>query len=130
MKRTAAVVAITAVLVASAVGAIAIYYLFYRPVPIQDIYSRLDRYHGRTVSVEGSVQESYTIFGVSYYRLDDGTAQIMVITDRGAPPEGNRVRVRGEVRQLLKLEDINLIVLLVGKSFSEQQLAEAMKLAR
>lgn len=130
MNRTVMIAAITAVLVVSAVGAMAIYYLFYRPVPIQDIYSRLDRYHGRTVSVEGAVQESYTVLGVSYYRLDDGTGRIVVITDRGAPPEGTRIRVRGEVRQLLKLEDINLVVLLAGKSFSEQQLAEGLKLAR
>lgn len=130
MNRTGKIAAITAVLLFSVAGAVAAYYLFYRPVPIHDIYSRLDHYHGRTVLVEGSVQESYNVWGVSYYRLDDGTGGIVVITDRGAPPEGTRLRVRGEVRQLLKLEGINLVVLLAGESFSEQQLAEVLKLAR
>lgn len=64
------------------------------------------RYVDRTISVEGVVTESWGIPLVPYklYKVDDGTGEITVVSnDNRVPSKGARVRVKGEVKDVLTL---------------------------
>ncbi|MCS7309425.1 MAG: hypothetical protein NZ741_04320, partial [Armatimonadetes bacterium] len=104
---------VAVVLVLLLVAGGVVYYLR-RPVPIRDILSHPDRYSGRIVSVRGVVTDSYGLMGVAGYRLRDETGELWVVSDKGAPPEGTRKTVRGEVVQMFKGLGWNLVVLYEG----------------
>lgn len=56
------------------------------------------RYRNEDVRLSGSVSDSYSIVNRGAYRLDDGTGQLWVVTERGTPRTGARVSVKGTVR--------------------------------
>lgn len=56
------------------------------------------RYQNRTVRVNGSVVDSYSVMNRGAYRIDDGTGQLWIISDRGVPGRTARVSVKGTVR--------------------------------
>ena len=67
---------------------------------VADIKYNPGRYQDRTVSVEGVVTSSWGVPLVPYrfYRVDDGTGEVTVISNRGrSPSKGARVRVKGKV---------------------------------
>ena len=67
---------------------------------VADLKYNPSRYHDRTVSVEGVVTSSWGVPLVPYkfYRVDDGTGEVTVISNRGrSPSKGARVRVKGKV---------------------------------
>lgn len=70
---------------------------------IADIRDDPGRYDQRQVEVSGRVTSAWGIPLVPYglYKIDDGTAEITVLSDkRGAPARGAVVTVRGNVRQV------------------------------
>src|SRR3954469_21656176 len=66
---------------------------------IADIKQYPGRFDHRTVSIEGTVTQSFggPLVPVSYYKVDDGTGEIMVLANGSAPRTGARVRVKGRV---------------------------------
>lgn len=54
-------------------------------------------FRNRTVRVEGIVTRSAGALDVGGYQLADGSGRIFVLTTRGVPPKGARVRVTGTV---------------------------------
>jgi|SRR5687767_12455361 hypothetical protein len=71
-----------------------------RRTTVADLKYNPGRYQDRTVSVEGVVTSSWGVPLVPYrfYRVDDGTGEVTVISNRGrAPSKGAQVRVRGKV---------------------------------
>jgi hypothetical protein len=56
------------------------------------------RYSNRQVTLSGYVADSYSIGSRGVYRLEDRTGALWVVSDRGVPRRGARVRVRGVVR--------------------------------
>ena len=67
---------------------------------VADLKYNPGRYQDRTVSVEGVVTSSWGVPLVPYrfYRVDDGTGEVTVISNRGrSPSKGARVRVKGKV---------------------------------
>jgi len=69
---------------------------------IADIKQYPGRYDRRTVSIEGTVTQSFggPLVPISYYKVDDGTGEITVIANGGAPRTGSRVRVKGRVGEV------------------------------
>ena len=57
------------------------------------------RYANRSVSVEGTVTNSIGAFVAGVYQVDDGTGKIYVLSSRGIPSKGARVKVDGNVTQ-------------------------------
>jgi len=70
---------------------------------IADIRDDPGRYDNRQVQVTGRVTSAWNIPLMPYkmYKIDDGSAEITVISQRrGAPSRGAVVRVRGNVREV------------------------------
>jgi hypothetical protein len=66
-------------------------------VKIGRVLSDPYHYHNRDVRVEGNVTHSFGAFAAGGYQIDDGTGKILVISNRGVPSKGARVRVSGTV---------------------------------
>ena len=66
------------------------------------------RYRNREVHVEGTVTNVIGALNTGVYQVDDGTGKIFVVSGRGIPAKGVRVKVRGNVT-----EGVNIM----GKSF-------------
>lgn len=73
---------------------------------IAELRYNAERYHDKTVSVEGVVTTSWGVPLVPFqmYKVDDGTGEVTVLAQRGrTPARGARVRVRGKVEQFAVL---------------------------
>ena len=72
-----------------------------RRTTVADLKYNPGRYQDRTVSVEGVVTTSWSVPLVPYrfYKVDDGTGEVTVISQRGrgTVSKGSHVRVRGKV---------------------------------
>ncbi len=64
---------------------------------IADINADPGRFRDKEVALTGRVVTSFGALGEGGYELDDGTGRIPVITTRGVPGQGTRVRVTGHV---------------------------------
>ena len=77
-----------------------------RGAHISDLQQRPGRYEDRRVTISGVVRDSWGIPLVPYkfYRVDDGTGQIAVLSQNARlPGNGERVRVRGRVANVAVL---------------------------
>jgi hypothetical protein len=61
------------------------------------------RYHNRNVTVEGQVTQSVGAFVAGLYQVEDETGKIYVVSTRGVPSKGARVKVEGNVTPGLNL---------------------------
>jgi hypothetical protein len=94
MKHAVAV-RIGVILLAALASACAI-----RGAKISDLQQRPGRYEDRTVTLSGVVTDSWGIplLPYKFYRVDDGTGQIAVLSQNSRMPgRGERVRVKGRV---------------------------------
>lgn len=57
------------------------------------------RYRDKEVKVSGRVADSYSLMDRGIYRLEDQTGELWVVSSRGVPRRGERVDVKGTVRQ-------------------------------
>lgn len=55
------------------------------------------RYHNRNVTVEGRVTQSIGAFIAGVYTVEDESGKIYVLSNRGVPSRGARVKVTGTV---------------------------------
>ena len=74
---------------------------------INQILADPSRYQDREVRVSGTVGESYSLAGRGAYRLDDRSAQLWVVSDRGAPRRGAHVTVKGRLRDGFNLGSLD-----------------------
>ena len=78
---------------------------------ISEVQTNPGKFADKTVTIEGVVTTSWGIPMVPFkvYRISDGTAEMLVISDNSRLPGKNaRVRVRGEVEE---------VALIGGRSF-------------
>jgi len=66
---------------------------------INRILADPSRYRNHEVQVSGTVLDSASILDRGAYRIADGTGQLWVVSDRGVPRNGARVKVRGTIRE-------------------------------
>jgi hypothetical protein len=65
---------------------------------VTDLQHNPGRYQNHTVSIEGVVTTSWGVPRASYYKVDDGTGELTVVSQGlQVPSRGARVRVRGRV---------------------------------
>jgi hypothetical protein len=77
-----------------------------RSAHVSDLQRRPGRYEDRSVTINGVVSDSWGIPLVPYkfYRVDDGTGQIAVLSQSlRLPGKGERVRVKGRVANVAVL---------------------------
>ena len=78
---------------------------------ISEVQTNPGKFADKTVTVEGVVTTAWGIPMVPFkvYRISDGTAEMLVISDNSrVPGKNSRVRVRGEVEE---------VALIGGRSF-------------
>lgn len=61
------------------------------------------RYRDRPVQIAGEVVDSYALLGRGVYRVRDSSGQLWVLSDRGVPRDGVRVKVKGTIREPFNL---------------------------
>ena len=72
-----------------------------RGVRIAELRNQPDRYDDKTVSITGTVTKAAGLPLIGgFYTVDDGTGQITVLSQSGAPPSGTRVQVKGKVYEV------------------------------
>lgn len=66
-------------------------------LPIGDVIADPGRYGEQTVELEGEVTDAVGLLSVGIFTLSDSTGEISVLTAKGLPAVGARLKVRGEV---------------------------------
>jgi len=66
---------------------------------INQILADPSHYRNRDVQVTGTVVDSYSLADRGAYRIADDTAQLWVVSERGVPRKGARVKVTGTIRE-------------------------------
>ena len=87
-------------------------YLHSHATPIVDLLGNPRQYEGKTVTIEGRVVESQSLFVVKYFVLEDKTGRINVVTDRVLPQVGKLERVRGQLKEAFAIGPARMLVLL------------------
>jgi len=80
-------------------------------IPIGKIHAAPREYDGRNVTVSGTVASGMDLLLLKYFVLRDDTGEIPVITGRVVPAPGERVTVKGEVKEVFAIGDQRLIVI-------------------
>jgi hypothetical protein len=93
LARSAALVALFAALAGSAACA----------TSINNVLADPSRYRDREVKISGRVADSYSVADRGFYRLEDRSGQLWVVSDRGVPRTGARVSVKGTIRDAFNL---------------------------
>lgn len=57
------------------------------------------RYRNKTVKLQGSVVDSYSLLNQGAYQIDDSTGRLWIVSQVGVPRRGARVEVRGRVQE-------------------------------
>ena len=65
---------------------------------INNVLADPSRYRNREVKVSGRVVDSYSVADRGFYRLQDRSGELWVVSTRGVPRTGARVSVRGTIR--------------------------------
>jgi hypothetical protein len=57
------------------------------------------RYRNKTVKLQGSVTDSYSLLNQGAYQIDDTTGRLWIVSQVGVPRRGARVTVKGRVQE-------------------------------
>lgn len=77
--------------------------------PISEVLQNPKDYSAKTINISGVVTTS-TNLGVKFYTINDGTAEIIVLTDKAVPRENTEVFIQGKARQYFKVFDKEMTV--------------------
>jgi hypothetical protein len=79
--------------------------------PIGELLDNASRYNGKTVRIEGQVQESAGAFGLGAYQVRDATGTIPVLSQQASPPRtGSKIGVTGKFEALVTVGSKSLAV--------------------
>jgi hypothetical protein len=70
---------------------------------INHIMAEPSRYNNRDVTIKGTVVKSASLLGHGTYQIDDGTGTLWVVSKKGVPRKGARVKVTGKIRDVVDL---------------------------
>ncbi len=73
--------------------------------PIKNIIDHPRDYADKPVTVQGEVKNVFSLIVIKYFTLDDGTGSITVVTERPLPQKGERLKVKGTVKEGFSLGD-------------------------
>jgi len=66
-------------------------------IKVKTVLDNTARFDGKTVRVSGVATKPMGMFGQGIYHLSDGTGEILIVTSRAVPSEGEQLTVRGRV---------------------------------
>ncbi len=79
---------------------------------IGDINSHPRDYAGKEVTISGEVTETFSLFFVKYFVVRDSSGEISVVTDRTLPAKGEKIKVKGSVKEAFSLGTKTALVLM------------------
>ena len=80
--------------------------------PIKKIIDNPRDYDGKTVTVSGEVTETFSLFVVKYFVVDDGSGTITVVTQKTLPKKGTKIQVKGKVSEMFSLGETQALVII------------------
>jgi hypothetical protein len=81
---------------------------------IGDITGHPRDYAGKEVTVSGEATEVFSFLVVKYFVLRDATGEITVVTDRPLPAKGEKIKVKGVIKEAFSIGDKTSLVLVEG----------------
>jgi len=107
MRKTALIILVGIVL---AVGGTWCYMEWFHVTPIGDLLNSPRKYDRKVVTISGDVTDRTNLLAAKFFTLKDGSGEIAVITERVLPNIGEKVRIRGRVKEAFAVGDMQLIV--------------------
>jgi hypothetical protein len=78
---------------------------------IADINNKPRHYADKEVTVSGEVTATFSLVVIKYFTLRDDTGEITIVTERALPKEGERLTIKGIVREAFSLGSKTLLVI-------------------
>ncbi len=78
---------------------------------IGDIAGHPRDYAGKEVTISGEVIETFSLFVVKYFIIRDNSGEITVITEKPLPAKGERIKVKGIVKEAFSIGTKTALVL-------------------
>lgn len=75
------------------------YFNYIHSIPIKVILENPRMYEDRTLTISGEVLDRVSLILFKYFKLQDRTGEIVVITTKALPAIGAKVRVKGRVEE-------------------------------
>jgi OB-fold nucleic acid binding domain. len=99
------------ILLAVIVGAVFwIYFTHVQAVSIKDVLDDPGKYESKPVTISGQVADRMSLVLVKYFKLQDKSGEITVITTKALPAIGKKVRVTGTPAQSFVIGEQQLLV--------------------
>ena len=81
------------------------------PTQIGDVLKNPRGYAEKEVTISGEVTDVFSFVFIKYFRVKDSSGEIAVVTERPLPNKGERIRVKGIVKEAFSIGDQNITVL-------------------
>ena len=78
---------------------------------IADIKNNPRNYIDREVTVSGEVIQTFSLLVIKYFILRDESGEITVVTERPLPRQGERLKIRGTVKEAFSIGTQSLLVI-------------------
>jgi hypothetical protein len=79
-------------------------------VPIKAIVDNPRDYEGKTLTISGKVADRVSLVFLKYFKLQDKSGEIIVITSRTLPALGTTVRIKGKIVEAFTIGSEQLLV--------------------
>ena len=66
---------------------------------VNDVMADPSRYADRNITLKSEVVESYSVAGHGFYRLEDTTGRLWILSTKGVPRTGAYVQVKGKIKE-------------------------------
>jgi hypothetical protein len=87
-----------------------LYFTQVQAVPIKDVLDDPGKYESHSVTISGQVTDRMSLVVVKYFKLQDKSGEITVITQKALPGIGKKVRVTGTPVQSFVIGEQQLLV--------------------
>jgi aspartyl/asparaginyl-tRNA synthetase len=78
---------------------------------IGDITGHPREYADKEVTISGEVTEIFSLFVVKYFVVRDDSGEIPVVTEKPLPAQGEKIRVKGTVKEAFSIGAKTVLVL-------------------
>lgn len=78
---------------------------------IGDITGHPREYADKEVTISGEVTDTFSFFIVKYFVVQDNSGEISVVTEKPLPAKGEKIRVKGTVKEAFSIGSKTSLVL-------------------
>ena len=86
---------------------------------ISDILAHPRDYADKEVTISGEVTETFSLFVVKYFVVRDSSGEISVVTEKPLPAKGDRIKVKGTVKETFSFGTKTALVLVEASEKSK-----------